>query len=466
MSSQELLTNPGVEIPTSPSGWTLDEFATDPTVTELVNSALSVGFANQEVDGTSGIWLRPFVGAQVGSDMEFVNAVLSQSVPAVAGESYTFSGYSQFEQNYSGGVAFLDVLSPLGPIESPTQTLFELAFLDAGGSVLGSPSVVDLRNEQFNGFGWAQHTVNGVAPSGTATARVTASALDMAPNVNPGQSAFIDTFSLTTASASGSELLENNNLEIAADRPDGWVIEVGEEEGTARYEGFASRTGANGFWIAPRSADPEPLDARFTQTVAGTAGAEYTFSGWSFWEDEYSGGVETLNASTIWGAIPSDTETSYFIEFLDESGLVIETAELDLRTVQSNDRTWREHGVSSVAPEGTVEVKVGVLAESLRTNRIGDPFDDAYFDDFSLTVAAASLPGDYNGDGTVDAIDYTVWRDGGSSDSSQAGYDTWAANYGATSPSASQAIPEPTAIALVATLLAVGYANRRMLGFA
>jgi hypothetical protein len=71
------------------------------------------------------------------------------------------------------------------------------------------------------------------------------------------------------------------------------------------------------------------------------------------------------------------------------------------------------------------------------------------------------LIGDYNNDNVVDAADYTVWRDGGSPDSSQAGYDAWAGNYGATAaPATSVAIPEPTA-ALLAMIALAGLASRR-----
>lgn len=49
-----------------------------------------------------------------------------------------------------------------------------------------------------------------------------------------------------------------------------------------------------------------------------------------------------------------------------------------------------------------------------------------------LTVSYAneSLTGDFNRDGFVNAIDYTVWRDGAGGDFSTEDYDTWAANYG------------------------------------
>ncbi|TWT92889.1 hypothetical protein Pla108_40290 [Botrimarina colliarenosi] len=85
---------------------------------------------------------------------------------------------------------------------------------------------------------------------------------------------------------------------------------------------------------------------------------------------------------------------------------------------------------------------------------------------FSI-VRIPELEGDYNGDGMVDAADYTVWRDGDSADSTQAGYDLWAANYGATPGSgpaegATAAVPEPTTlVALLLGLATIGVARRR-----
>ena len=78
--------------------------------------------------------------------------------------------------------------------------------------------------------------------------------------------------------------------------------------------------------------------------------------------------------------------------------------------------------------------------------------------------APVELAGDFNGDGTVDGIDYTVWRDSLSAHTpffnetaslgvvDAADYDAWKANFGATSGSgsagASQGVPEPAAILL------------------
>lgn len=107
----------------------------------------------------------------------------------------------------------------------------------------------------------------------------------------------------------------------------------------------------------------------------------------------------------------------------------------------------------------------GVLAD-------GTPFSfDFSGDDFLSSTARLTLtqtfnvPGDYNGDGSVDAADYTVWRDSlgqvgtffpadgnrnGRVD--EADYLVWRDHFGrqaATSASASTTIPEPTAILLL-----------------
>ncbi|MEO0529614.1 MAG: matrixin family metalloprotease [Planctomycetota bacterium] len=89
----------------------------------------------------------------------------------------------------------------------------------------------------------------------------------------------------------------------------------------------------------------------------------------------------------------------------------------------------------------------------------------------NIEVREAPLTGDYNGDGQVDALDYTAWRDtlgsevelaadgDGSGIIDPADRDLWAANYGA-SPAATS-IPEPKAsgsalLAALGTCLAAG----------
>ena len=82
-----------------------------------------------------------------------------------------------------------------------------------------------------------------------------------------------------------------------------------------------------------------------------------------------------------------------------------------------------------------------------------------------LTVGSATLAGDYNNDGTVNAADYVVWRDNvnlpvilpgditpGTVD--QSDYDVWRQNFAAGAGAASTAVPEPGAVAFMSMFLA------------
>lgn len=98
----------------------------------------------------------------------------------------------------------------------------------------------------------------------------------------------------------------------------------------------------------------------------------------------------------------------------------------------------------------------------------------AKIDHWSL-AAVIQPTGDYNGNGVVDAADYTLWRDtlgqsvpqGTGADGSnnglidQADYDFWAQQYG-TAVATSQTIPEPGALVLgVLGLTCVGLRSRQ-----
>ena len=82
-----------------------------------------------------------------------------------------------------------------------------------------------------------------------------------------------------------------------------------------------------------------------------------------------------------------------------------------------------------------------------------------------VSINLQSFAGDYNGDGTVDTADYTVWRDSfgqigtdlaadgdGSGEIDGGDYTVWTTNFGLAT-SSSSAVPEPSAIFLSGLLL-------------
>ena len=72
------------------------------------------------------------------------------------------------------------------------------------------------------------------------------------------------------------------------------------------------------------------------------------------------------------------------------------------------------------------------------------------------------LAGDFNGDGQVNAADYTVWRDGLGSEYALAEYTTWKTNFGRTSGSgAIQIIGVPEPATLRVAIIAIGIAPFR-----
>lgn len=88
-------------------------------------------------------------------------------------------------------------------------------------------------------------------------------------------------------------------------------------------------------------------------------------------------------------------------------------------------------------------------------------FDQATVD--ALT-GGAGLDGDFNGDGVVDAADYSVWRDGLGSTYAQDDYDVWKMNFGQVAgigSSSSLSVPEPTSARLALGILVVAVVSCR-----
>jgi hypothetical protein len=382
--AQNLLINGSLDAPIPPpsfDGWTLTETVTGEPATPI-NSAQVQDFADQDpAPGGTGLWLRSFegnIGPNAGLD-KAINAFLTQTVPGTPGLTYTFSGYSRWETNYSGGVANLDAdkLAPpdaAGP-PSPTDTTMRMEFLDAGNNVIGTTSL-DLRTVQTNANTWLQHTLTPtVAPAGTVNVRVTAEATDMKFNVDPGQSAFYDTFSLTDSGAPATERLTNGGLNLGPPQPPvGWSLTESGGDTANPDVGFADNPPGPGLglWLRPFVTTVPNGDATLSQTVSVLPGREITFSGWSRWEANYVGGVP---------ATPTDTLME--MQFLDAGNSPVGAPiTLDLRTEQMNDNTWRQHFLTGTVPSGATQLRVSAIANDM-FNSTGA--QSAFFDDFSVT---------------------------------------------------------------------------------
>ena len=107
------------------------------------------------------------------------------------------------------------------------------------------------------------------------------------------------------------------------------------------------------------------------------------------------------------------------------------------------------------AGTGVVRGNLGGSLSSINLATIaGDQF---------VTVPYVGLAGDYNGNGTVDAVDYTVWRDGFDAFYELDDYDVWREHYGDMLEvgAGSIAVPEPMGIVLVATAMVMCALARR-----
>ena len=148
--------------------------------------------------------------------------------------------------------------------------------------------------------------------------------------------------------------------------------------------------------------------------------------------------------------------------FLGEEVLVI----ADGATAED---AWASHEILGVAPASAVEARVSFVF-SQPSNAGGA----VHLDAVTLQANPFALEGDFNGDGVVDAADYTRWRDNfGAPDESSINwngngvdgvdrfdYATWYNNFGAVLTPEATAIPEPSGVLLI-TILGAGLCLRR-----
>ncbi len=199
------------------------------------------------------------------------------------------------------------------------------------------------------------------------------------------------------------------------------------------------------------------LDGERSLKLYGQFNGEANYSG-AFQDVAITGGSTiTANASALIrsedSVLGSSNQALMKIEFYSQPGAMYGSESflgesiLTLADGASAEDVWLDQSLIATAPFNAVEARLAFV--------FVQPSDEggAVFIDSAALFESFALPGDYNGDGMADAADYVVWRDGGASDSGQAGYDLWAGNYGATTSDSTEsaaAVPEPLSIAMLA----------------
>jgi hypothetical protein len=510
--SVEVLINGNLEQGGAPKDWSLTT-----SITELPGVSIPSLFEHNDgaaLPMTPGLGL--FFKPQAGNLNPFAglnyhtNFTLEQTVAAVANRAYTFKGNTYWggdgnagtSDGYSGGTTLLHSGSPSDPtpedpddppsVASPTDTRFEVSFLNAANSVLATHTL-DLETVQMNDAMWREHSlVTPNSPVGTNKVRVRVVGEDLVDNFG-FQDMYLDQFSLRDSVSPFLERLTSPDINSPGD-PVGYVQSEGPVGNNATGGGtsaadslaFVTSTinpngnhtvgGAQGLWFRPfvntTQFDPDlpTVFGILQQDVPVTPGKDYTFSAWTVWEKEYSGGFEGAGVDTLLtmqflnGTTPIGSE---MILDLYAAGMRNDTDGED--PVEPED--WQQFTMpTATAPPGATAVRVSVKGLDM-FNSSANP-QSAFFDDLSLIETdddPAGLPGDFTNDGVVDAADYVMWRklEGTSTPLANDGglgtpidgdhYSLWVNNFGETSPGSggNGAVPEPASAALFAIALAM-----------
>jgi hypothetical protein len=237
-------------------------------------------------------------------------------------------------------------------------------------------------------------------------------------------------------------------------------------------------TDATGSTAIVRPGDPAPGGG----TIESAGPIALNSSGQILYSANMSGGLHDTGIFRHDGAVahtvallntaaPGTTAT-FFSEFvyyetihMNEDGIVVLEAELvGAGVTEANDHGyWYGTDASNLqllVREGD-QILVNGTNRTLR--RLPDNLDGFSISDTGIawvaeftdnTVAVihttfASLPGDFNQDGAVDAADYVVWRKGlGDGTYTQDDYNTWRANFGAPATGAAAAAHSPLPFAV------------------
>jgi hypothetical protein len=249
----------------------------------------------------------------------------------------------------------------------------------------------------------------------------------------------------TLSITGGGRVNINNNIDLPVTNA---VVTVngGHVGGNGRINGRLTNTGGN---VSPgTSVGTLTIDGQFQQNAAGTLNVELGGTAVGQYDRlAIVGGLNgaildgTLDVSLVNGFVPAVGNT---FDVLTAAGGINNAGVISLH--------------ASDAPFYSLAVMSGTMLRLTVTNPI-----------------SMGITGDFNNNGTVDAADYVLWRDGGTLQNDptpgvQSGdYDVWRANFGRTgagsAASISATVPEPCSVVL---MLGVGVAlvSRRGIRFA
>jgi hypothetical protein len=451
----EVLSNGGFEQGAGPFGWTLEQSIVGlPGVTIGASEQVDSGEQGFPETPGLGLLVKPFAGnrGDYAGQNKAVNLTMSQTFTfgaSAAGRTYTFDGFSFYQLQSSNNLNTLGVLTTLGDynldasvnaadytiwrdtlgsttdfrangtnegasldlidqadydywaerfgnaghgeIPSPTQTKYQIEFLNNSNVVLDTASVDLPRNRptDVRPDDWLQSSVSKVAPAGTTKIRASVIATDMVDSCSvctAGQDVFFDNFRLRDSVLPTNRLV-NGDLNAPGAPVDFTIVKTAQDNIQFTNASYAVHTGNQGLWFRTFNGG----DARVEQVLAGNAGTEYSFSTWAKIQPGYSG-LDPLAA----------TDTFVRMEFLDGSGVVIPgpngTKTFDPTTLSwpagmDNQGEWQQiPAVVGIAPAGTASVRVAIGATAMVNSEVGLP-QGLMFDDLSLTtnMGAGSL---------------------------------------------------------------------------
>jgi GH25 family lysozyme M1 (1,4-beta-N-acetylmuramidase) len=208
------------------------------------------------------------------------------------------------------------------------------------------------------------------------------------------------------------------------------------------------------------------------QTGGPNATSPWQTDAWQFWQYTSSAhfqgiasGTTNVDADVING--DANTLKDYIVGSagrFNDGSLVKTTTSL---------KCWdssASNGSFVVEPAGTIGTILQGPVYGASYQRWQIHYSDGHIgwsaEDF-LSTLDANLPGDFNGDGKVNAADYITWRRGQSPNpNSSTDLATWRQHFGSSSgagagTSIGSTVPEPTSLLYVATISFLGFARRR-----